>query len=89
MFNIILLFCYYLPLENGLALHLNKLESPSSMDALCQAFMKLARDSREEDFKIFSICLHFCYYPTLEKGVAFHLNKQKSPPSKAALCHVR
>ena len=36
-FNIILLFCYYLPLEKGVALHLNKLESPSSKD-VCAKF---------------------------------------------------
>ena len=36
-------FCNYLPLEKGGALHLNKLESPSSKDALCQVWMKLAQ----------------------------------------------
>ena len=35
IFNIILIFCYYLPLEKGVALHLKKLESPSSKDTLC------------------------------------------------------
>ena len=33
--NVFLLFPYYLPLENGVTLHLNKLESPLSKDALC------------------------------------------------------
>ena len=35
---------YHLPLENGrgVALHLNKLESPSSKYALCQVWLKLA-----------------------------------------------
>ena len=34
--NIFLLFCYYLPLEKGMVLHLKKLESTSPKDALCQ-----------------------------------------------------
>ena len=34
--NVILLFCNYLPLGKGMALHLNKLESPVPKDALCQ-----------------------------------------------------
>ena len=35
IFNLILHFRYYLPLEKGVALHLNKLESPLPKDALC------------------------------------------------------
>ena len=38
--NIFSLFCNYLPLEKGGALHLNKFESPSSKDALCQVWLK-------------------------------------------------
>ena len=34
--NVFSLICNYLPLEKGRALHLNKLESPSPKDALCQ-----------------------------------------------------
>ena len=37
-FNVSLLFCNYLPIEKGVALHLNKLESPWSKDALCQVW---------------------------------------------------
>ena len=33
--NVFSLFCNYLPLEKGRALHLNKLESPSPRDTLC------------------------------------------------------
>ena len=43
VFNIILLFCYYLPLENVVAFHLNKLESPPPKNALCQVWLKLAQ----------------------------------------------
>ena len=32
---------FYLPLEKSGALHLNKLESPSPKDALCQVWLKL------------------------------------------------
>ena len=39
--NVFLLFHNYLPLEMGMALHLNKLESPPK-DALCQVWLKLA-----------------------------------------------
>ena len=35
--------CNYLPLEKGGALHLNKTESPSPKDALCQVLLKLAQ----------------------------------------------
>ena len=41
--NVFSLFRNYLPLEKGGALHLNKLESPSPKDALCQVWMKLAQ----------------------------------------------
>ena len=37
------LFRNYLPLEKGGALHLNKLESPSPKNALCQVWLKLAQ----------------------------------------------
>ena len=37
------LFRYYLPLEKGRALHLNKLESPSPKNALCLVWLKLAQ----------------------------------------------
>ena len=38
----IFLFCNYLPLEKGRALHLKKLESPSPKGALGQVWLKLA-----------------------------------------------
>ena len=41
--NVSSLFRNYLPLEKGGALHLNKLESPSPKDALCQVSLKLAQ----------------------------------------------
>ena len=41
--NLFSLFLNYLPLEKGGALHLNKLESPSPKDALCQVWLNLAQ----------------------------------------------
>ena len=41
--NVFSLFRSYLPLEKGGAFHLNKLESPSPKDALCQVWLKLAQ----------------------------------------------
>jgi hypothetical protein len=39
IFNVFLLFCYYLPLEKGYPLPLKKLESPSPKDNLCQLWL--------------------------------------------------
>ena len=41
--NVFSLFRYYLTLEKGRALHLNKLKSPSPKDALCKVWLKLAQ----------------------------------------------
>ena len=38
-----LLFCNYLPLEKGVALHLNNLEFPSPKDDLCHVWLKFAQ----------------------------------------------
>jgi hypothetical protein len=43
IFSVFLLFRYYLPLERGNPLHLNKLEFPSPKDDLCQVWLKLAQ----------------------------------------------
>ena len=42
IFSVFLLFRYYLPLEKGYPLLLNKLESPSPKNDLCQVWLKLA-----------------------------------------------
>jgi hypothetical protein len=43
IFSVFLLFCYYLPLKRGYPLALNKLESPSPKDDLCQVPLKLVQ----------------------------------------------
>ena len=87
--NVFSLFCNDLPLEKGEALHLEKLDSPSSKDALCQVLLKLAQWFWRRRFfsfvKIFSL---FRNYLPLEKGGALHLNKLESPSPKDALCQV-
>ena len=83
--NVFLLFRYHLPLEKGRALHLNKPESPSPKDALCQVWLKLAQWFWRRRFlnfiNVFSL---FPYYLPLEKG-GLHLNKLESPSPKDAL----
>ena len=54
------LFRNYLPFDKGGALHLNKLESPSPKDALCQVGMKLALWFwRRRFFLISSMYFHY------------------------------
>ena len=73
-------FCYYFPLEKGVALHLNKLESSSPKNALCHIWLKLALwFLRRWFFKFVNIFLLFPYYLPLEKGVALHLNNAWIP----------
>jgi hypothetical protein len=43
IFNVFLLFCYYLPLGKGIPLHLNNLQSPPPEDNFCQVLSKLAQ----------------------------------------------
>ena len=54
--NIFSLFRNYLPLERGVGLHLNKLESTSPKDALCQVWLKFEKcekftDRRTDDMR--------------------------------------
>ena len=83
------LFRNYLPVEKAGALHLNKLESPSTKNALCQVWLKLAQWFWRRRFlnfvNVFSL---FRNYLPLEKGGALHLNKLESPPPKDVLCQV-
>ena len=79
----ILSMYYYLPLEKGMALLLNKFESPSPMDVLCQVCLKSC-GTGEDNFKILSMYFHCDLH--LEKGMAHHLNKLEFPLPKDALC---
>ena len=73
----------------GLVLHLNKLESPSPKDALCQVWLQMAHWFwRRRFFNFVNVFSLLCNYLPLEKGRALHLNKFESPSSKDALCKV-
>ena len=59
--NLFLLFRNYFPLEQDAALQLDKIESPSPKDALCQVWLKLAPwFRRRKTFKILS--MYFCCF---------------------------
>ena len=72
-----------------LVLHLNKLESLSSKDALIQVWLKLHQWFwRRGFFNFVNVFLLFSNHLPLEKGGALHLNKLESPLPKDALCQV-
>ena len=72
-----------------MVLHLNKLESPSPKDALCQVWLKLAQWFWRRRFLNFvNVFSPFCNYLPLKKSRVLHLNKFESPSSKDALCKV-
>ena len=75
------LFCNYPPppLEKGGALHLNKLESLSPEEALCQIGWNWPCCSGERFFDFVNEFLFFGNYHSLEKGGTLHLNKFESP----------
>jgi hypothetical protein len=76
----ILHFCNYLPLEEDLALYLNKLEFPSLKDNVYQVWLNLGiRFWRRRFLKIFSVFLLFRYYLPLERGSRLHLNILEFP----------
>ena len=83
------LFHNYLPLEKGEVLHLNKLESPSPKDALCQVWLKFAqwfwRRNFSNFFNVFSL---FRNYLPFRKGGAFLWNKLETSSPRNALCQV-
>ena len=81
--NAFSLFRNYLPLEKGGVFHLNKLESPSHKDDLCQVWLKFAQQFWKRRFLNFiNVFLLFHSYLPLEKDGALHLNKFGSPSSK-------
>jgi hypothetical protein len=83
IFSVFLLFCYYLPLERGNPLHLNKLEFPAPKDDLCQVWLKLAQWLWRRRFLNDPITfLHFCDYLPLEEDLALYVNKLEFPLPK-------
>ena len=72
-----------------MVLHLNKLESPSPKDALCQVWLNLVQWFwRRRYLNFVNVFLLFLNYFPLDKGGALQLNKLQSPSPKDALCQV-
>ena len=86
--NVFLLFGNYLPLERGKALQLNKLESSSLKEAMCQDWLKLVRGLEKKIFEFRQCILLFHYYLPLEKSRALHLNKLEPSSPKNVFCQV-
>ena len=83
--NVFSPFHNYLPFEKGVALYLNKLESPSPKDAVCQVWLKLAQWFwRRRFFNFVNVFSPFRNYLPFEMGVALYLNKIDSPSPKDA-----
>ena len=72
-----------------MVLYLNKLESPSPKDVLCQVWLKLAQWFWRRKFLNFvNVYSLFCNYLPLERGGTLNLHKIESPSPKDALCQV-
>ena len=77
------------PWKRAGAHHLNKFESPSPKDALCQVWLKLAQWFwRRRFFNFVNVFSLFCNYLPLEKGGALHLYKLEFPSPRDTLCKV-
>ena len=75
--NVFSLFRYYLPLEKGVVLYINKLERTSPKNILSQVWLKLAQWIRRRRFLNWT--MYFCYFVMISpwKKVAFFIWKKK------------
>ena len=72
-----------------MVLHLNKFESPSLKDALCQTWLKFAQQFwRWRFLNSVNVFLLLRHYLSLVKGWALHLNKLESSLPKEVLHQV-
>jgi hypothetical protein len=78
IFSVILLFCYYLPLEKSNPLHLSELESTSPKDDLCQVWLELALWFWRRFLKDPILFLHFFDYLPLWRGPGPLSKKKKN-----------
>ena len=79
------------PLEKGVALHFNKLESTPPKDAFGQVRVKLAESFWRRRFLKFINWMYFCYFVITctspwKRAWPFIWGNLKSPPSRDALC---
>jgi hypothetical protein len=81
--SVFLLICYYLPLERGSPLYLNKLESflPRMICAKAKWFWRRFLNATTP-------FLLFCDYLPFEEDLALYLNKLELPSSKDNLYQV-
>ena len=84
--NVFSLFCNYLPFEKKGAVHLNKLETPSPKDALCQVWLILVQWFWRRRFLNFvNVFLLFRNYLHLEWTGPF-IWTNLNPPHPRMLC---
>ena len=53
--NFFLLFCYYIQFEKGMVIQLNKLETPTQKDVLCQVWLIFAEWFLRRSFRSFAL----------------------------------
>ena len=82
------LFRNFLPLEKVRGLHLNKPESASRNDLLCQVCLKLTQWSWRRFLNFINVFWLFRNYLPMEKGEALHLFRLESHLLTDALCQV-
>ena len=85
--NVFSLFRYFLPLEKGVVLHLNKLEFPSPKDVFVPSLVEIGLVVlKKKTYRVRQCIFAILFLSPLGKGVALHLNKLESPLPKDALC---
>jgi hypothetical protein len=88
IFSVFLLFCYYLPLERDIPLHLNKLESHPQR-WFVPSLIKIGPVVLEKMILKDPIpFLHFCDYLPFEEDLVLYFNKRESPLSRDTLYQV-
>ena len=87
--NIFLLFGNYPPLKKGGTLHLNKFESTSPKDVLCQVWLKMSQWFWRRRFFISSMYFRYLViFSPWKKSGALHLNILEFSSPKNVLCQV-
>jgi hypothetical protein len=86
--SIFFLFCYYLPLERGNPLCLNKRGIIPPKDDLCQVSLKLAKWFWRRFLNDPIPFLYFCDYLPFEEDLSLYVNNVEFPSSKDNLYHV-
>jgi hypothetical protein len=88
IFSVFSLFRYYLSLEKGYPLRLNKLEFPLPKNDLCKVWLKFTQWFWRRFLNDPSPFWHFCDYLLFEEDLALYLNKLESSLPKDNLYQV-